>query len=34
LERILNKGIPKEQEEAWKNASSIPVVTPLTKVPY
>lgn len=34
IKRILNKGIPKEQEEAWKNAPSIPVVTPLTKVPY
>jgi hypothetical protein len=30
----LNSGIPKEYEEVWKNAINIPVVTPMTKVPY
>ena len=34
IKRTLNSGIPKEYEEAWKNAINIPVVTPMTKVPY
>jgi hypothetical protein len=34
IKRTLNSGIPKEYEEVWKNAINIPVVTPMTKVPY